>query len=459
LNALNLVHADGNSAQDNPRSSLFSYLIGRNSNALNLVDADDNSAQNNPMSSLFSDFIDRILKNRPPQEEPQYQNSKALAKSIDSKIFNCAFFLMVLSVSVYEAPTEIRLRCLEALDRQWRASGAWNSFELLLQAVGSNTAQLVMRSMALTLIDRMASDNPLNPLSRDSTIRSPLSFFQSHCTKDEWKFQIYAPVFAMEAADEKPIKSPKDVDLLRSLGFLHLEACLLLKYSLNFTPHSIEVQIGLANVICDVFQLLPTDSLKESVAKEKHFPSQISVDVTLLEQCNIISACPSTSTNNEFSGRSSETNFSSSSNFLIGDSFPKIGASVTYGVKDTCSTNFRPWNFEQTARVNQGKYLYFLAEKHTGKKVTGYRPSQKKNGWFRHMDSYASSGFSEEGGITRCSEDVITWKLEPKMEGQTLRWRVEGKIWVTYWPNKHKGSYYENRRLSFCETVQLDLTR
>jgi len=458
LNALNLVHADGNSAQDNPRSSLFSYLIGRNSNALNLVDADDNSAQNNPMSSLFSDFIDRILKNRPPQEEPQYQNSKALAKSIDSKIFNCAFFLMVLSVSVYEAPTEIRLRCLEALDRQWRASGAWNSFELLLQAVGSNTAQLVMRSMALTLIDRMASDNPLNPLSRDSTIRSPLSFFQSHCTKDEWKFQVYAPVFAMEAADEKPIKSPKDFDLLRALGFLHLEACLLLKYSVNFTPHSIEVQIGLANVICDVFQLLSTDSLEESVAKEKHFPSQISVDVTLLDQCNRIFAFPSTCTNNDLVERSRETNCSGSLNWET--KLPIIiGGSVTYGVKEGWTTNFRPWNIEQTAGVGQGKYLYFLVDKDTGKKVTGYRPSQKNNGWFRDKDSYVSSGFSAKGGITICSKEGITWKFEPKMEGRTFRWKVEGKIWVTYWPNKYKSSYSETRRLSFSEIVEMDLTR
>jgi hypothetical protein len=349
---------------------------------------------------------------------------------------------------------------LEALDKELKPG--MNSFKLLLQAVGSNISQLVMRSLGFALINRMASDNPLNPLSRDSTIRSPLSFFHSHCTKDEWKFQIYAPVFAMEEDDEKPIKSkkyPKDVGLLRALGSLNLEACLLLKYSLNFTGHSIEVQVGLANVICDVIPLFPTANLEERVAKEKHFPSQISVEVTLLEQCNIISACPSTSTNNEFSGRSSETNFSSSSNFRIGASLPKIGASVTYGVKDTCSTNIKPWNFEQTARVNQGKYLYFLAEKHTGKKVTGYRPSQKKNGWFRDMDSYASSGFSAERGIAICRDDVITWKLEPKMEGQTLRWRVEGKIWVTYWPNKHKGSYYENRRLSFCETVQLDLTR
>jgi len=426
------------------------------SNAFNLVHADDNSAQDNPMASLFSNFIDRILKDG-PQKEPQFQISEALAKSIDSKIFNCAFFLMALCVSVYDAPPEIRPRCLEALDKELKPG--MNSFKLLLQAVGSNIARLVMRSMGFALIDRMASDNRLNPLSRDRTIPSPLSFFQSHCTKDEWKFQVYAPVFAMEAADEKPIKSPKAVDLLRTLGFLHLEACLLLKYSLNFTPHSIEVQIGLANVICDVLQLLPTANPEERVAKEKHFPSQISVKVTLLEQCNIISTFDSTCTNNKSFQISRETNSTKGLNFQIGRSGPTFGYSVTSGSKEGLSTSFTPWMFEQIPRVNEGKYLYSLSDINTGKKVTESRPSQKNNGLCLDMDSFLSCAFNAEGGIAICTEEGITWKLGPKMEGKTLRWEVEGEIWVTYWPNKYKGSYSENRRLSFSDTLEMDLTR
>lgn len=446
------------------------------SEALELVHGDRDQKA---MYSLFLSFIDGIL-HYGPQEKP----IRRIESRIDTKVvlsdlkrfkgmFNSAFLCMALCVCVYEAPAEIRPRCLEVLERELESfhlrhrgggGGGGSSCKQMLEAVGSNIEERMMRSMALALTNRMfdamLADEPLKNSAWEKSIRSPLYHSYSHCAKGLWKVRVYAPVPAMKAHDKHPSTVPKDDRLLFALRYLHLEAVLQMSYALFFTPNWIEVQVAVDNVRCDVVPLAAESVLEgHGVAEEKHFPSRISVRVAPRQESNVMSISLSLSSNNPSYEISNETGVES------GFEVPgKYGLTVSN--TEGFTTSLKPWKMEQSVRGNQGDYDWVLYDSQSRKEVAASRPSMMEmlqpKAWFKDRYSSALRPFTKHGGVVFARDEYskcISWKMKPEMEGKTLMWEIAGSIWLTYWPNKYKSFYCETRRLDFCEDVELSLVR
>lgn len=426
--------------------------------------------------SLFLNFIDGILHYGVEEKPMRRLSSRIDSKEVmaDSKrfkgMFNCAFLCMALCVCVYEAPAEIRPRCLEVLERELegshRRSGGAVFCKQLLEAVGSNIEERMMRSMALAITNRMfnamaaAADDPARNLEWARSIRSPLYHSYSRCANGLWKVRVYSPVPAMKAHDKHPATVPKDDRLLFALRYLHLEAVLQLSYALVFTADWIDVRVTVDNVRCDVVPLAAEAVLEvHGVAEEKHFPSRISVRISPRKESNVMSISLNQSSNNPSYEISNET--SVDTGFEVPGKY-SLMVSATEG----STTSLKPWKMEQSVRGNEGDYDWVLYDSQSGKEVAASRPSMiemlQAKAWFKDRYSSAFRPFTKQGGVVFARDEYsqcISWKVKREMEGQTLVWEIAGSIWLTYWPNKYKSFYCETRRLDFSEDVELSLVR
>lgn len=340
--------------------------------------------------TLFFNFIHAILSYAPQKSLPTIQRRmESFSVVMGSKewkgMFNCAFLCMALCVCFYEAPTDIRSFCLNALeDALENVVKRQQSFKFLLQNLGSNIEENVMRSMGLLITNRIfkAMTSPRSFVWEDSNRNVVLFPYEySSSSNGLWKVRVYAPVLTMKAVDKH--SNPKDDTLLKALSYLQMEAVVQLCYELFFTPDWIEVRVKVDNIRCDVVPLASEEEIVES-GEEKHFPSRLRIEVaphheweTLAVSVAKSSANPSYEMTNE---RSVETG---------------VELPGTYGVLHFQSTegstmNFTPWKLEQDVQGSEGVMDWVLYDPVTGKEVWSSRPSKgewvQRRAWFKDRD-------------------------------------------------------------------------
>eukprot|EP01018_Ginkgo_biloba_P004798 Gb_17359 [translate_table: standard] len=435
---------------------------------------------NTMFGTILLDFINGILQYGPePAAEANTMDATAIVREWRDKsrdMLNCAFVCMCLCVCVYEAPSEIRSVCMHVLERQMqRVVNCCNTKDLLLQALGSDIEEHLMRSMGFMttnrLFDAILKQDTSNLSVWEKSIESPYMYSYSSTSNGFWKVRLYSPLLSMkDDRDQLQCAIPiKDDRLLFALRYQHLETVVQFRYRLkHFDQEWIEVEVGIDNVRCDIFQLASSALMeKRGIPEEKHFPSKISVHIAP-STAGILSMSLSKSSDNPIheltNERSVETVYEPSGGYSVFKSASREASAMRMMPWKMSKMSMKPWKMEQSGNGNVGTFEWILYDITNGKEVAGSKPSRMAMGqskaWFKDRYSSAFKLFARQGGVVFAGDEYpesIIWRVRRDMEGQVLKWEVSGRIWVTYWPNKYKTSYCETRFVDFLEQVDLPL--
>lgn len=389
---------------------------------------------------------------------PNKCNSFLRLPGIDSNpnfkdIFNFSFLSLVFVICIYEAPSDLRKECLHVLKNQLSCPQSRQVSIVLMRLLGSNLEEQWIRAINLALTNWITEQQAAKyyPLKTPSPL-----FSYAVSTSGLWKVQIYCPVIAMDV--QNPSSPSADDRLLFSLNYHQLEGVIQLYYKVVIRDRWIDVIVHTDNIRCDVIKLLNETLMNERGAgsSEKHFPSGISLQLTPTMQSNVISVSVSKSSDNPTRNIGVEKGIEAS---LEAQS---VGLNLSAG--ETITTSLKPWKFEQSVRGDSAILNWSLHDSVDGKEVSSSKPSKisllNPKAWFKNRYSNAYRPFTRQGGVVFAGDeygDGVCWKVDKRALGKLMDWEIRGWFWLTYWPNKHKTFYSENRRAEFREIVQLTL--
>lgn len=210
---------------------------------------------------------------------------------------------------------------------------------------------------------------------------------------------------------------------------------------------------------CDIVKLVNDTLMKERGAgkAEKHFPSRISLQLTPIQQMNVLSISVSKSSENPTRDISSEKTVEGSLN-------PPNALGLNISAGETVTVSLKPWKFEQSVYGNSGNLNWYLHDSVNGREVFSSKPSMfsllNPRAWFKNRYKNVYRPFTRQGGIIFADDEYgenVVWKVDKSARGKVMEWEIRGWIWLTYWPNKHRTFYTETRRLEFREIVNLTL--
>jgi hypothetical protein len=188
--------------------------------------------------------------------------------------------------------------------------------------------------------------------------------------------------------------------------------------------------------------------------EEKHFPSRISLQITPLQQSDIISVSVTKSTDNP----EHEVGFENS----LEGSFVPLNSyfGLIVSANENVVVNMKPWKFEQLVHGSSAVLDWSLHDGTNGQEVILSKPSKfsifQPRFWFRNRYASAYRPFTREGGVVFARDEYgesVCWKMCPSTTSRLTQWEVTGSIWLTYWPNKQRTFYSEIRRLEFRECL------
>lgn len=194
-------------------------------------------------------------------------------------------------------------------------------------------------------------------------------------------------------------------------------------------------------------------------SEEKHFPSRISLQITPMQQSDIISVSVNKSSDNP----RHEVGFEKT----LEGSFepPNLHFGLNVSASENVVVNMKPWKFEQSVHGSSVVLDWSLHDGINGREVVSSKPSKfsifQPRVWFRDRYASAYRPFTRQGGVVFARDEYgesVSWKMCPSTATVT-QWEVTGCIWLTYWPNKQKTFYSETRRLEFREYLSLPLSK
>jgi hypothetical protein len=212
---------------------------------------------------------------------------------------------------------------------------------------------------------------------------------------------------------------------------------------------------------CDVDSLVSETLMAERGygSEEKHFPSRVMLQITPMQQSDVLSVSVGKSNDNPTHEFGIEKGFEGS--FDPPNSFG-LKASIT----ESLTLAMKPWKFEQSVHGNTATLNWFLHDGVNGREVYSSKPSKlsllQPRAWFRDRYSNAYRPFTKQGGVIFARDeygDSVWWKICGATLGKTMNWEIRGWIWLTYWPNKQRTFHSETRWLEFRECLQLPLTK
>ncbi|GMP38455.1 hypothetical protein CsSME_00009696 [Camellia sinensis var. sinensis] len=138
---------------------------------------------------------------------------------------------------------------------------------------------------------------------------------------------------------------------------------------------------------------------------------------------------------------------------------PKVKAMARVATR----TRVKNWRWDQDAEGNVALFDAILCDNNTGVEVATWKPSngnsQMENN-FRKRYAGANRPFTKAGGLVFAGDECgggVGWRLGKEMEGSVLKWRIGCQVWLSYWPNGVKSSYFETRRVEWSDEVDLPL--
>ncbi|KAL8102795.1 uncharacterized protein LOC141676689 [Apium graveolens] len=410
-----------------------------------LLDYEDN------VSKIFLTLIDVILQYCPNKNISLFKLPKLSSITNFKEMFNFSFLTLSFLICIYEAPSDLRSECLHKLKDQYACEREVSKF--LMRILGSNIEEQWMRAVNLAItnwiVEVKATKNALKT-------PSPL-FSYGNSTFGMWKVQLYCPLIAMDL--EKSSNPSPEEKLVFSMNYHQVEGVIQLNHRVIIRESWIEVIAKVDNIRCDIVKLVNDTLMKERGAgkAEKHFPSRISLQLTPIQQMNVLSISVSKSSENPVRDISSEKSIEGSLN-------PPntLGLSISAG--ETVTVSLKPWKFEQSVYGNSGNLNWYLHDSVNGREVFSSKPSMfsliNPRAWFKNRYKNVYRPFTRQGGIIFAEDEYgenVVWKVDKSARGKVMEWEIRGWIWLTYWPNKHRTFYTETRRLEFREIVNLTL--
>ncbi|KAG6470864.1 hypothetical protein ZIOFF_071944 [Zingiber officinale] len=282
-----------------------------------------------------------------------------------------------------------------------------------------------------------------------------------------WVLKGFAPVPAMaryggSTSTGGQSLEAKDSVLRYALAHQQLEAVVQLEYTVCLRdPRFIRVSVRVDNVRLHVVRLR-FGRRKDEVGKEEqevdaelHFPSRARVWVGP-ELGASYATGPSLGRSSGNPERELEA-----ARTLKG----RFGGGKAAGVKATARTatraRGRSWRWEQEAEGGVGVFEGVLCDGATGAEVAEWRPGGgggDPRGGMRRRYSGWGRAFSKGGGVVVAGDELaeaVEWRVGREMEGRVVRWRVGGRVWVSYFANEMKTGYYDTRSVEWREEVEL----
>ncbi|KZV16810.1 hypothetical protein F511_18603 [Dorcoceras hygrometricum] len=404
--------------------------------------------------TLLTNLIESILEYS-PNKCPSFLKLPKKQNIYLKDIFNFTILTLCFIICIYEAPNDLRSACLESLKDQLSCPKSRGVSRVLMRMLGSNAEELWMRSMNLAITNWISE---LQASQAGFKTPSPL-FSYSVSMLGLWKVQLYCPLIAMDV--EKRSDPTPDDNLLFSLNYHQLEGVIQMNYKVRIQEKWIEVMVNTDNIRCDVIKLLTNTLMAERGAgtSEKHFPSRIALQITPTTQSNVISISVSKSSDNPQLEIGVEK--------ALEASFEPLNTNIglNFSSAETATMTMKPWKFEQSVWGNSAKLDWFLHDmSRDGREVYSSKPSKlamiHPKAWFRNRYSSAYRPFTRSGGVVFAGDEYgesVSWKVDKGCMGKNMEWEVKGWIWLTYWPNMHRGFYSETRRLEFREILDLTL--
>ncbi|KAK8935619.1 hypothetical protein KSP39_PZI013845 [Platanthera zijinensis] len=422
------------------------------------------NSENNPFDSktiqlLLRSIISGVFKYESYKKTPSISVPGSLFDGDLKEIFNLAVLTLSLLVCIYEAPQgDVRRGSVEDLRLRLSSRSSREAMKKLVRMVGSNLEQQWMRSVNLGLTNWIAENRGWN----QGLSAAPSALFcHSLSTSGLWKVQLYCPIAAM-AVDEDGGSATHDRRLIFSLNYQQLEGVIQFAYKVFVRENWMDVRVEVDNIRLDVNQLVSEKLManKGYGSEEKHFPSRVSLALTPTLQTDVISVSVSKSSDNPIHEvgveKGIESSFEPSSSYLG----LKVSAS------ETVTTSIRPWKFEQSVHGDTAVLSWFLHEGVNGREVFSRNVSKmaiiRPRSWFKNRYSSISRPFTRHGGVIFAGDEYgesVWWKVCKEAEGKTMQWEISGRIWLTYWPNKHRTFYSETRMLEFKELMYISLEK
>ncbi|KAL5720904.1 hypothetical protein ACHQM5_013531 [Ranunculus cassubicifolius] len=393
--------------------------------------------------SLFYNFISSTLNYGPTKNTTYLHIPPIDTISRFKDIFNLTIFTLTLLICIYEAPYDLRMEWLNALENYLTTSHSKETTKTMMMLLGSNIEEQWMRSINLAVTNWI-----IELKASKSSLRTIIPLFSyAFSTFGLWKVQLYCPIIAMDI--ENSSETSPDDRLKLSLRYHQLEGVYQFIYRVIPREKWIDVEVKVDNIRCDK---------RGAGTVEKHFPSRISLQMTPAFQTNVLSVTVSRSSENPTrdigTGMSIDAGFSGPTS---------LGLSVT--ASETQTISLKPWKFEQSVYGYSANMNWFLHDSMDGREVVSSKPSKlamcfPRGSWFKDRYTSATRPFTRQGGVIFARDeygDGVVWKVDKGEMGKTMEWEVKGWIWLTYWPNKRRTFHNETRKFEFREILSMSL--
>ncbi|KAF6176223.1 hypothetical protein GIB67_023528 [Kingdonia uniflora] len=385
-----------------------------------------------------------------------------------SNFFNLVFLIRLFWLCVSDAPAEVGSLYFKTLiaPNLHTLLSCKQVVQIFLVSIGADVELGFMRTLGYMLAKWLILRDV--SLGLQLLITPTPSYGFSYATEAHglWILKGYAPILSMTRScyngqDERhTILEAKESVLRYALAHQQLEVVVQLAYTLGFYEGHIRVNVHVDNVRINVVKLGFNKNDIGEYVKERHFPSRIQLWVGPELGANYITSLRlGRSTDNP--QREVETH-----KIVKG----KFGKSKVPLVKATAKTSTRTktrnWRFDQDSEGNTAIIDAILCDNTTGNEVATWKPSSNGDGGLKNalQKRYSGGGraFNKSGSLVFAGDEFregFGWRLSKEMEGSVLKWRLGGKIWLSYWPNDVKSPYFETRCVDWCEEVDLPLIR
>ncbi|KAJ0025214.1 hypothetical protein Pint_07713 [Pistacia integerrima] len=382
-----------------------------------------------------------------------------------SSFFNLVFLTRLFWLCVFDAPSEVGSLYfnsilgpnLEALTNKHAPV-----LRTFLQSVGVDAELCFMRTLGYILAKWLI----LREMGVGLQTSTPLpnqhpGFAYATEAQGFWILKGYAPISAMKQTHSNgnkyngkfPIMEAKESVLRYVLAHQQLEAVLQLEYSVEFYDGYIQVNARVDNLRFHVAELGFNKNEEVEYADERHFPTRIRVWVGPEVGSNYVAGLSlGRSTNNGEREVEMQRNLKGS----YGNSkIPKVKARA----RMTTKTKTKNWRWDQDVEGNAAVFDAVLCDNTTGQEMATWS-GRGGNSSFKNRYMGGNRPFTKTGGLVFARGEYgegVGWRLSREMEGSVLKWRIGGQVWLSYWPNNVKSSYYETRCVEWCDEVDLPL--
>ncbi|OVA15924.1 hypothetical protein BVC80_1821g91 [Macleaya cordata] len=381
-----------------------------------------------------------------------------------SDFFNFIFLCRLFWICVCDAPSEVgSLYFTNLLAPNLNLLSCKHVLRNFLISIGVDGELCFMRTLGYMLAKWLILSDMRVGLQ---LLTSPLpSNGFSYATESHgfWILKGYVPVLSMYRNGQKnPLQlhsqlETKETVLKYALAHQQLEAVIQLEYSVYFSDGFIQVNTRVDNLRFHVVKLGFNKNEEGEYAEERHFPSRIRVWVGPEIGANYVS-CLSLGRSTENQEREVETKK------IVKGSSGKVKAMARTSVR----RRTRSWRFEQDAEGHAAIFEAILCDNVSGVEVATWKQNSEGNPKNGLKNRYYGGNrlFNKTGGLVFAGDEYgegVGWRLSREMEGSVLKWRLGGKIWVSYCPNKNDGvksntnSCFETRCVDWCEEVDLPL--